>query len=56
MAISEHRVTNNISINITNKFLPGWGWYTNASTTAKSRLWVVQNTAKVTFSPQEDSI
>lgn len=55
IAISKHRVKNNMASNIINKILPGWGWHTNACTNAQSRLWVIWNTDEVDFFLQEDS-
>lgn len=55
MTISKHRVKNNIASSIINKVLPRWDWYTNATTTVQSRLWVFWNPDEVKFSTLEGS-
>lgn len=37
IAISEHRVKNNVADRLLNKMLPGWIWSTNASTNIRGR-------------------
>lgn len=55
IAISEHRVQNNIDDRLLNKLLPRWRWSINASTNIRGRLWVIWDPNEVVFQQVEIS-